>query len=302
MAQGDPIRLPRLSLASLRLLALVASTGSIGAAARAAGLSQPAVSAALHRLERATGIRLVTRSPRGSLLTEAGARVAEASGDVLAEADRFEATVREIRGTTRLRVAASLTIAEHLVPARLDSSRPHAGLELTVANSETVMARVLSGAADLGFVEGASVDARLSRTRIGRDRLVLVVGAGHPWSSPGTEIDAQRLIAANLVVRERGSGTREVLEEALARVGLGVPPRATSMGSTEAIKALVARGQGVAVLSELAVGDELRSGLLVPVAVRDLVLERELQAVWPGGRPLSASAAALVRSMTREDP
>ncbi|HWV78172.1 MAG TPA: LysR family transcriptional regulator, partial [Isoptericola sp.] len=154
-------------LAALELLVALDAHGSISAAARAAGVSQPTASAGLHRLERRLGLELLSRGPRGTALTAVGRAVAEAARDVVDATDRFEAAAAALRSAPvpGLRVAASLTIAEYLAPRWLAEfgrgERERSGaapdVELVVRNSREVMELVLDGAAELGFVESPTV-------------------------------------------------------------------------------------------------------------------------------------------------
>jgi DNA-binding transcriptional LysR family regulator len=153
----DPAAPRRTPLGALELLVAIEAHGSITAAAHALGVAQPSLSSGLRRLERQTGLSLVTRSPAGTMLTELGRRVVGRARDVLAASDAFEGEVAALRSEQggRLTVAASMTIAEYLVPRWL-AARPAgaAVVDLDVANSRAVMEAVLHGRADLGFIEG----------------------------------------------------------------------------------------------------------------------------------------------------
>ncbi len=305
MAESDPLdpttSVPRrepTSLASLAVLVETDSHGSISAAARALGISQPSASAALRRLERRSGVDLLVRSARGSVLTPNGRAMASWARDVLTASDRFEASVATLRAqpSHRIQIAASMTIAEYVAPhwfARLagNTRQPH-DVELVVRNSQEVMGLVLSGAAEIGFIEGHQLDRGLRAKVFGRDVLVAVVGPGHPWARRRS-ITVETLLAGDLVVRERGSGTRDVLEGALDRVGSRLPGHLPYLGSTAAVKTAVRYGGAVAVVSALAVADDLARGSLVSVPVLGVDFSRALRLVWKDGVPLSAGAAAV---------
>src|ERR671933_774094 len=151
-------RIP-LDLTSLELLVAVAETGSLGRAARQQGVSQPAASQRMQALERRLGVTLVDRSPTGSVLTEAGATVVDWARPLLDSASALGlgiAALREKGPRGRLRVAASLTIADHLVPGWLLALDAGGGgpVALRVAGSDEVASLVAGGKADIGFVEG----------------------------------------------------------------------------------------------------------------------------------------------------
>ncbi|MFI5975987.1 LysR family transcriptional regulator [Streptomyces sp. NPDC051452] len=286
-------------LAALELLLAVARLGSLGAAAREVGVTQPAASARLRSMERQLGVALVDRSPRGSRLTDAGALVTDWARRVVEAAAAFDAGARALRDTrdSRLRVAASMTIAEYLLPGwllALHAARPDTAVSLLAGNSAKVAELLLSGEADLGFVEGLSVPTGLDSTVIAHDRLIVVTAPGHPWARRRRPVTAEELAATPLILRERGSGTRQVLDAALG--GLARP--LIELSSTTAVKASAVSGAGPSVLSELAVGEELAMRRLVSVPVEGIALRRALRAVWPTGHRPTGPARELL-SLTR---
>jgi DNA-binding transcriptional LysR family regulator len=298
-------RMPELS--ALEMLVTVARTGSLNSAAAELGRSQQALSARLATLESVTGVPLAVRSRRGSSLTAQGVVVAEWAGrllDVAGELDAGLAALRQDR-TARLSVAASLTVAERLLPRWLvmlrarrvggPGSRPAQrgdaddGLDATLAavNSTEVAQRVRSGAADIGFVEGPAAPRGVRSRVIGTDDLVVVVAPDHPWAQGRSRVDAAQLAGTSLVVREAGSGTRDALEAALRRrlgVDAALARPALELPTTAAIRTSVLAGAGPAVLSRLVVAEDIAAGRLRAVPVADLALTRSLRAIWLGSR------------------
>jgi molybdate transport repressor ModE-like protein len=286
-------------LTALEVLLAVARTGSLGAAAREVGTSQQAVSARISNLEALTGVPLVTRSRRGSELTSNGVLVAQWAArllEVAAELDEGLAGLRADR-RSRLRVGASLTVAEHLLPGWLVALRqeaerrgqPPVDFVFAAANSDTVIAQVRAGEVDLGFIEGPRVPSGLAHRVVGRDELVVVVRPDHPWARRRSELTPRELAAVPLVTREAGSGTRETYDAALD-AALGPTTRhaasarpALELSTTAAVRGAVLAGAGPAVLSALAVGEDLASGRLRPIRVAGLDLRRSLRAIWLGG-------------------
>ncbi|MFH8368256.1 LysR family transcriptional regulator [Streptomyces sp. NPDC018031] len=291
-------------LGALELLLGVARLGSLGRAARELGITQPAASNRIRSMERMLGVPLVDRSPRGSRLTEAGTLVTDWARRVVEAAEAFDAGVHALRGRrdSRLRVAASMTIAEYLMPGwliTLRTLRPDTAVSLLAGNSAAVAAQLLAAEADLGFVEGLDVPHGLDTAVIGHDRLVVVVAPDHRWARRRTPIDPAELAATPLVLRERGSGTRQVLDAALAAHG-GLAAPLLELASTTAVKAAAVSGAGPAVLSRLAVREELAARRLVEVPVGGVSLRRDLRAVWPAGRRPAGPARDLL-GLTRSD-
>jgi DNA-binding transcriptional LysR family regulator len=260
------------------------------------GISQQAVSARIATLERQSGVTLFERTPRGSTITPAGVVVSEWASRLLALADEMEAGLAALRSDAQstLRIAASLTVSEYLLPGWLVALRanraldhqPQVDVELTVANSSAVARSVSAGDADLGFVEGPTSPKGLRHRIVAHDRLVLVTAPTHPWAKRRTPVTAERLAQTPLVVREQGSGTREALAAALkkalgADTALAGP--ALSLPTTAAVRAAVIAGAGPAVLSDLAVADDITAGRLRAVAIDALELTRDLRAIWRSG-------------------
>ncbi|MFG2073196.1 DNA-binding transcriptional regulator, LysR family [Nonomuraea maritima] len=289
-------------LDSLRLLVDVGELGSLGQAARASGIAQPSASKRMAQLERRLGLPLLERTPRGSTLTAEGKMVAGWAAQVLAAAEELVRAAEAVRhgAAAHLRVAASMTVAEYLVPRWLgefQDRQPGVPVGLDVVNSADVAARVLAGEVELGFVEGPSVPAGLDSRVVGTDRLVVVVAPGHPWTRRRTALRGAELAATPLVVREPGSGTRETLDVAFA--GLYQASPLLELGSNSAVKGAAQAGAAPAVLSRYAVEAEVATGRLLEVPLAGVNLVRNLRAVWRRGRPLTPPAATLLSVATR---
>ncbi|MFF3668810.1 LysR family transcriptional regulator [Microtetraspora malaysiensis] len=290
-------------LEALALLVTVSELGGVGRAARQLGISQPSASSRLRTLERRLGVPVLQRLPIGSRLTAEGQIVVDWAREVLAAADALMTGVtamRRERGAA-LPVAASMTVAEYLVPGWLIALRPiepDVTVGLQVVNSARVAELVLSGEAEVGFVEGPSLPVGLASRLVGRDRLVVVVSPRHPWARRRTPLRPRELAATPLIVREPGSGTRITFETVMARYGPLAEPL-LELGSNSAVKVALASGAGPAVLSELAVGDELAEGRLVAVAPEGVDLQRKLRAVWIEGRRLDGPARSLLTLAAR---
>lgn len=289
-------------LDSLKLLVDVGALGSLGQAARAAGIAQPSASKRIAQLERRLGLPLIERTPRGSTLTAEGKMVAGWAAQVLGAADELMRAVQAVRHgeAAHLRVASSMTVAEYLVPrwlGELQNREPDVQVGLDVINSADVAARVLGGEVELGFVEGPSVPDGLASRVVGTDRLVVVVAPGHAWARRRTALRGAELAATPLVVREPGSGTRETLDVAFK--GLYQASPRLELGSNPAVKGAAQAGSAPAVLSGYAVEADVATGRLVEVPLTGLNLVRSLRAVWRRGRPLTGPAATLLAIASR---
>jgi DNA-binding transcriptional LysR family regulator len=282
-------------LAALQMLSVVAQTGSLRLAAIELGVTQQALSQRVRAMEVRVGVPLLTRGPRGSQLTASGRLIVQWASRVLEAAAELDAGITSLRTDRvgRIKVAASLTIAEHLLPRwmvmlrdhQARAGQPSTSVELEAANSLTVTARIAAGEADLGFVEGPRAPRSLRSRTVGQDELLLVVPGNHPWARRRRPISAAELAGTPLVTRESGSGTRQTLTAALAAALPGVPQAepALELTGTASVKAAIIGGAGPGALSSLAVADDIALGRLRPIAVSGVDLVRSLRAVWSGG-------------------
>jgi DNA-binding transcriptional LysR family regulator len=291
-------------LSAIEIFLAIARTGSLGAAGREFGLTQQAVSARLASIEAQTGVALAVRTPRGSQLTPAGVVVAEWADRLLDVAQYVDAGLASLRSEKRKRVkvAASLTVAEHLMPRwlvsqqimtnRLGATTPE--VIMTATNSDHAIAAVRDGAADLGFIETPYLPTGLRSRVVGHDELVVIVPGDHKWARRQRPLSAVELSQTPLVTRETGSGTRDSLTAALRQVWeirRSKRSRCSNCSSAAAgVRAAVAAGAGPAVMSRLAVADDPAIGRLRTVAVPELNLRRELRAIWVGGRTTRRSS------------
>ncbi|WP_343598968.1 LysR family transcriptional regulator [Mycobacterium sp.] len=304
---------PRMpDLASLETFLAIARAGSIGGAARELGLTQQAVSARLASMETQIGVGLVVRTTRGSQLTSAGVLVAQWAGRLVDVAHEVDAGLGSLRAEAhqRIKVVASQTIAEQLMPHWLVSLRAAAArpggtapeVILTATNSDNAIAAVRDGAADLGFVENPDPPKGLGSCVVGHDELVIVVPPDHKWARRSRIVTAAELAQTPLVTREPRSGIRDSLTAAV-RQALGddmqQTPPVLELSSAAAMRAAVLAGAGPAVMSRLAVADDLAVGRLRAVAIPELNLRRELRAIWVGGRTPPAGAIRALLSHIR---
>lgn len=286
-----------LDLQALRLLVLLEELGSLGAAGRELGVSQPAASACLRAFEARWQLALAERGPRGTRLTADGAAVSSWARDLLHQVDEVRGglaalSAESMRGGLVLGVAASLTVAEFVLPrwiGELHRSMPEVQLRLQVSNSEAVDHLIRTGQCELGFVESVILPPGLASAVVGSDRLVVVAHASHPCASRREPLAVEELLDNAFVLREQGSGTRETFLRAL-----GTEPSVAMVAtSTAALVGAVLAGVGPAVVTPRAVRRNLATGELVEIR-HDLDLERPLTAVWRPEHRLGDAATALL--------
>jgi DNA-binding transcriptional LysR family regulator len=280
----------------------VARAGSVSAGAERLRVSQPAVTREIRELEERLGLILFDRLPRGIALTEAGTLLFGYAERIFALSDTAQAELKELAGLSagQLSIGASATVGAYLVPdmiARFNVSHPKVGIDLAVTNTEHVEQSLRDHTVSLGFVEGPYDDSILHTHPIGADEIVAVAAAAHPRA--GQRLRARDLAERVVILREPGSGTRAVVEEAYARIGLHIEPL-MSISDTVAIKRMLLAQHAIAYVSSLSIRDEVRRGELSILDVRDLRIERPLNMVWLKGRTLSPSTQAFV-DLVREE-
>ena len=271
----------------------VLDAGRISAAAKAIHLSQPAVTAQVRKLEEAVGAALFVRSAQGVSPTEAGLRLARYAREVRRLLDEALAEVPVTEGEVGpLEIAASTTIAAHLLPALLAQFRAaHGGVQLRVhvGNTEHVVDLVRTGRVPVGLVEG---HARASGIRLEPfldDEIVPIAGRDAPFQVRR----AGDLENVPLLWRESGSGTRAVVERALGKAGVRrrmARALDVELGSTEAIVGGVVAGLGVAFVSRWSIRAHLAAGLVRVVPGLELVVRRTFRWALPTGAMTGTAA------------
>ncbi len=272
----------------------VLEAGSVSAAARVLHLSQPAVTGQLRRLEAAVGAALFVRSVHGVSPTAAGLQLASYARAVRRTLEEALGAVvglpEEEEG--ELVVGASTTIAAHVLPAllaRFRTSHPRVALRVDVGNSEHVVRAVREGRAPLGLVEGHARVAGVRLEPFLDDEIIPVMGLQASYEIH----DAKSLERVPLLWRERGSGTRAVVERALVKAGIerdAIRALDVELGSTEAILGGAAAGLGVAFVSRASAAALLAAGALRVVPRIELPLRRAFRWALPSGALVGLAA------------
>jgi molybdate transport repressor ModE-like protein len=284
-----------LNLHLLRVFALVAEHGSLSRAAQAAHISQPAVTKAIQELEKQVAVPLLERGARGVRLTEAGAVLQEHARAIFAAEQVAENELQSLRGLGggTLRIGASLTIANYYLPplmAQFHALHPQLELLLSSNNTERITRLLLDYKLDVALVEGPVHHERVTVRKWRDDQLVVVAASNHPLTKR-KRLTLANLEAADWVAREPGSGTREVVEDALRERGLQWN-HTLEMNSTAAIKQTVASGKVLAFVSLHSAADQIALGKLRVLQLPDLVITRPLNYLTLKKRPLSIAARA----------
>jgi DNA-binding transcriptional LysR family regulator len=252
------------------------------------------------------GVALVDRLSRGVRLTAAGEVLGRHARRLFQEEQAAEAALRALLGLElgQLAVGASTTIGNYIVPplfGELHKSHPGVSLDLQIGNATAIQQQLLEGQLDVGLSEGLVAGAALEVEVFTHDEMVLILAPSHPLAASSRRISRAELSRLPFIVRERGSGTREVVEDALARQGIQIEA-VMSLGSTEAVKNAVANGLGAALISRLTLDLDLASGRLVTLEVEDLRIRRELRLLTLEGKQPSPAAREFLRLLRERYP
>ena len=287
----------RLNLRQLEVFAAIAREGSSRAAAERVARSQSAASAALAELESVLGVQLFDRLGRRLVLNENGRALLPVAIALLDQAVELE-TLFDAEHAAPLRLAASLTIGEYLLPALLaqwKQAHPNSRVRMLIGNTSEVIASVVGHDADVGFIEGSQTHADLRVQPWMSDELVIVASPTHALA--GRTATPRQLSAATWVLRELGSGTRQATDSWLLD-HLGTLNVEFELDSTEAIKQLAMAGAGLACLSRHTVAAALAQGGLVEIQTRLPVARRRLAIVVGRNKRLGRAAEDFIRHCT----
>ncbi len=281
----------------LSIFHAVARCGSFTAAAQELLISQPAISMQVREFEKSLGVKLLERLPRGVKLTDTGEILFDYAARIQTLEQSAVQAIKDARALKRgsLALGCSLTIGTYLLPpllARFRTKYPGIRLEVRIANTADIQRLITDGVLHLGLTEGFVEETDLNGQIFQEDQLVAVVPPGHALCGQ-KNITLKTFLSYPLILRETGSGTRAVLERASARSGITLNP-IMELASPEAIKAMVITGNGVAMISHLAVAAELKAGTLCGVELTDCHLRRPLHRVVRRDREISPSLKAFL--------
>lgn len=278
----------------------VVERGSLSAAAQDLFLTQPAVSKHLQTLEEIYGVQLIERVGGSVSLTETGEIVYQYAREIIGLKEEMEDSLNlvttEVRG--RLVIGASTVPGNYILPAligRYKKEYPEVKVFLEIGDTERAVNSLLERRLDLAVVGAPVKNRKLVSTLFEKDRIVLIVPINHPFASrPAVSID--EVLGEKLIWREKGSGTRKVLEEKLIQHGVNLKclNLVLEMGSTEAILTAVEEGLGISLISNWAVKKSEASGKIKSVEVEGLDLERNFYVVFHKQKNHSRAAQAFL--------
>jgi DNA-binding transcriptional LysR family regulator len=289
-----------MDLRRLEIFAKVAELGSFSRAAEALFLTQPTISEHVRALEDELGVQLLDRLGRGATPTRAGQLLLGYARRMLTLSREAHQALERFQGrmSGELVVGGSTIPGEYVLPTLIGQFKakyPEISISLLIGSTRQVSDWLEEGRVEVGVVGARPAARTLEAKELMPDELVVVVAASHPWAMRRV-IALADLQKEPMVMRERGSGSREAVEHALQEAGLSLASLRLvgEMGSTQAVKQAVRAGVGIALISRRAVEDECRAGLLACVKVKDLLVARAFHLVTHRDRTRSPLAQAFV--------
>jgi len=291
----------------LHIFYTVAEKGSFSAAAQALHMTQPAVTMQIQSLEDYFGTKLLHRSTKKIELSEAGRTLlphAKRSVELVRQTDEaMSAFTQMLQG--RLQLGASLTIGEYVLPRMLGPfarQYPDISIVMKVMNTTQIMDDILKHQLNFGLIEAPVHHPDMIVEPVMQDELKLIVPAGHALADRG-EVELEDVLNYAFVLREKGSGTRQVMEDQLQK--RNIDPQdinvVMELGSTGAVKSAVEAGVGITMLSPSSVQHELALGLVHIVDIRGLEFKRQFYAIHLKSSLLPLSAVAFLNYLRQQE-
>ena len=287
-------------LTMLRSFCAVVEHGSFSRAAQQLGITQPAVSQQIRRLEDDYGTQLIHRKGGDAVLTEAGHAVYDYARQIVALHSKSKAAAQETRQTyaDRLSIAASTGVGEDFLPHALVSFRerlPDVRVDMYIGDSAEILARLVREHLDLGFVGRIQRDRHLEFEHFWEDRLVLVVSPDHALAGRG-RLTLDDFLSMPLVLQQPGSGASGALQRALDAHGIRLQDLAVvgEIGLQESTKSVVRTGTAATLISHLGALRDLQEGRLIELTVEGLDLKHDFHIAYSRDWPLSRTAQAFI--------
>lgn len=274
-----------MTLRNLRIFLAVADCGSMSDAAKKMHIAQPSVSGTIAEIEEQYGVRLFERLGRRLYITPTGTQLCEYARHILSMYDAMEQQLKNANEVEVLRVGATVTVGTCTLGSviqRYISQTQNQAPQAVVDNTRVIEQKLLKSELDIAVVEGRIRSADLITRVMMSDSLVLVCARDQNPFAGKKSVRLADLSTIPFILREEGSGTRELFEHAMPHI------RAQWIcNNSEAILRGVEMGFGMTVISRRLVLERLRAGSLVEIPVSDATFERQFYIVWHKNKYLS---------------
>ncbi len=270
-----------MTLRHMKIFVTVCQCNSVTAAAEKLIIAQPSVSLAIRELEEYYDIKLFDRISRKLYITEAGSKFLDYAIHIVSLFDDMEKEIRNWDTKGTLRVGSSITIGNYLLTryVKLFNERhPLVKVQVIIENSVDIEKRVMSNDIDFGLIEGITHNSQIESEKFMEDELVLIYGNNHSVSNK-EQLDLTELPDYDFILREKGSGCRELFESTMLIHNIEIKPIWESV-STRAIVKAVSEGLGLSVLPYQLIKQDLDDGVIRMVRIKDIILKRSYYLIY----------------------
>jgi DNA-binding transcriptional LysR family regulator len=273
---------------------------SFSQAAEALYLTQPTVSSHIKNLEQELGVKLLDRLGKRVVPTEAGNILFRSGQKLIALRDHAREEIAAISGTIAgiLKIGGSTIPGAYIMPPIIGAFRkkyPSVSVQLVIDDTAKVAEAVMNGNLSIGVVGARVIEPHLDAHPFLRDELVVAVPPGHAWAKRKS-VAVDELRGEPFILREKGSGTRRIMEERLDKAGLPLADlnSVAVMGSSDAVRQSVKAGLGISILSIRALQDDIRSGRLAALRLKGIPIERSFSVILLKGKSRSLLCQAFL--------
>ncbi|MEL7647563.1 MAG: LysR family transcriptional regulator [Sedimentibacter sp.] len=288
-----------MTIRHLKILIAVCDCGKMSLAAEKLYIAQPSVSQAISEIEQHYGIRVFERLSKKLFITEAGENLLKYARHIVSLFEEMEESMLDKSTGPTLKIGATITVGTCVLNDMLNifkAGSPGVRTQVFVENTGVIEEMILKSDLDIAVVEGTIKSSDIICVPVLPDRLILVCSPFDEFSSLH-EVDFAKLHNRDFVLREEGSGTRELFEKAAESRGISINKK-WICNNSEAIKNAVMNGEGLTVISERLVKKELECGELHAVKIRDMNLMRDFSLVYHKNKYLSDSLQEFIESCT----
>jgi DNA-binding transcriptional LysR family regulator len=279
----------------LEIFLCVCDTGNMTAAAKKLYIAQPSVSQAIMELEKYYGVKLFERLGKKLFITQAGQKLMAYARHIINLQAEMEKEMLEIKSHPLIRVGASMTVGTCIlsdIVADFYNNNPGVRIASVVDNTKIIEEMLLEDKIDLALVEGAIHSPNLITRPFMDDELVLICSPEHQWAGLDY-IERPAIMGAGFIVREEGSGTRELFETVMRENGVNWHPTWVCNNS-ETIKNAVTADMGIAVISQMSVKREVANKQLSMLRIKNINFKRQFVIVYHKNKFISAKMQAFL--------
>jgi len=284
-----------MTLRHIKIFVEVCKLNSITKAAEKLYIAQPAVSYAIKELEEYYGIKLFDRISRRLYLTEAGKNVLDYAMHIVSLFDEMENNVRDIDKPGKLCIGSSITIGTCFMPGYVSHFKtlyPQAEVYVTIDSSDTIEKKILQNELDFALIEGTIHLENIICETYMDDELVIICKPDHPFCN-NKSVTVSQFISEQFLLREKGSGTRELFDNVLASLGYSVMPTWESTSTLALVNAVI-KGLGISVLPFMLVKEMLNTGRIAAIQIDGVKFKRKFNIIYHKNKFLTTSAKGFI--------